>query len=204
MKKNLFIFIGILWLSAVATGIFLMSQYAGTAGKAAAAPTDWPAESAIKREARKMTLVMIAHPRCPCTRASIEELSRLMTQVQGKLEAYVIFIKPEGLPVDWEKTDSWRNATAIPGVTVMVDNNGVEAERFQAATSGQNLLYDQDGKLVFSGGITIFRGHEGDNDGRSAIAAIANGEEAPKNETPVYGCPLFAEGDERAATEVSK
>ncbi len=139
-----------------------------------------------------MTLVMIAHPRCPCTRATLGELARLMAKAQGRLKTYVLFIRPEGSPVDWEKTDLWAEASAIPGVTVLVDDQGAEAERFQAATSGQNLLYSPEGKLLFSGGITFSRGHEGDNAGSGTILSILNGNEAPQSETPVFGCPLFA------------
>src|SRR5436190_6315 len=85
-----------------------------------------------------------------------------------------------------------RPKVAIPGVTVRADVDGEAARRFGAATSGQALLYTADGRLLFSGGITESRGHEGDNAGRSAIAALVLGAEPTKLATsPVYGCPLF-------------
>ena len=56
-------------------------------------------------------------------------------------------------------------------------------------TSGHALLFDRDGHLLFSGGITPARGHEGDNFGASAIAARLAGRPAPA-ETPVFGCPI--------------
>ncbi|HEV7645779.1 MAG TPA: hypothetical protein VGO50_17705 [Pyrinomonadaceae bacterium] len=205
MKKRApFILITVLWVSIVAAGISALGNYGNTPGRAAAAPNDWPAGSKIQRDAGGMTLVLIAHPRCPCTRATIGELSRLMAKAQGRLKAYVLFIRPEGSPVDWEKTDLWAAAAAIPGVTVLVDDKGEEADRFQAATSGQNLLYSPEGKLLFSGGITLSRGHEGDNAGRDTIISILNGKQPAQNETPVYGCPIFAPDKEKQKMESAK
>jgi hypothetical protein len=144
---------------------------------------------------------MLAHPHCPCTRASLGELARLMAQAQGRVTAYVLFVKPSDFPDGWEKTDLLTSASAIPGVTVVRDDEGVEAGRFRAATSGQTMLYDAGGKLLFSGGITSARGHEGDNAGRAAIVSLLTTDEAGQGGTPVFGCPLFAEGNECQAGE---
>jgi hypothetical protein len=139
---------------------------------------------------------MLSHPHCPCTRASIEELNRLMAQTQGRVIAYVLFLKPTGSSTDWEKTDLWQSAARIPGVKVLVDDNGSEAHRFHAMTSGQTALYDIDGHLLFSGGITRARGHSGDNAGRSAIVSLLNTGDSDQTETPVFGCPLYGNGSE--------
>jgi hypothetical protein len=114
-----------------------------------------------------------------------------MAHSQGRLTAYVVFLKPSGFSDEWEKTDLWQSAASIPGVNVIVDNDGAEADRFNAATSGQTLLYSADGRLLFSGGITASRGHSGDNAGRSAIISFANAGVADRSETAVFGCPLF-------------
>jgi hypothetical protein len=115
-----------------------------------------------------------------------------MTQAQGRVTAYVLFIKPSGFTTEWEKTDLWASAAAIPGVHVVSDDEGVEADRFHSATSGQTLLYDAEGKLLFSGGITSARGHEGDNAGRAAIVSLLTTSDAALTKTSVFGCPLFA------------
>ena len=54
------------------------------------------------------------------------------------------------------------------------DDDGAEARRFGAETSGQTLLYDEHGALLFSGGITGARGHAGDNAGRASLVALLN------------------------------
>jgi hypothetical protein len=193
----------ILWLSLAVAGLSLISDYKGTPGVAAATPpARFPATSRIKPEAGRPTLVMLAHPHCPCTRASLGELERLMAQTENRAAAYVLFLKPPGFADGWEKTDLWETASAIPGVKAVLDADGKEAELFKAATSGQIFLYDAAEQLIFKGGITGARGHAGDNAGRDAVVALINKTEATKteatqtqaaqSETAVYGCPLFS------------
>ena len=114
----------------------------------------------------------------------------------------MLFLKPEGFSNGWEQTDSWRIAAALPGVTAVRDDSGREARRFGAATSGQTLLYDAGGALLFSGGITAARGHAGDNAGRSELVSLLNRGRSDRTRTlnlgqsvhdatSVFGCPLF-------------
>jgi hypothetical protein len=178
------------WAFMTAAGLRVLLKYENQPGPTNVAPARWPGDSAIVPSQDLPTLVMLAHPHCPCTRASIEELNRLMAQAQGRVRTYVLFIKPTGSTEDWEKTDLWQSAARIPGVTVIVDDGG-EAKHFNAETSGQTALYDVEGRLLFSGGITASRGHSGDNAGRSAIVSLLNTGTAEITETSVFGCPLF-------------
>ncbi len=114
-----------------------------------------------------------------------------MAQSQGRVRAYVLFTTPAGSAEDWEKTDLWQSAAEIPGVNVVKDSEGIEARLFNAATSGQTVLYDTRGQLLFSGGVTGSRGHFGDNAGQGAIISIVNAEMPEQTETSVFGCPLF-------------
>lgn len=114
-----------------------------------------------------------------------------MTRSQGRVRAYVLFTTPAGFAEDWEKTDLWKSAAEIPGVNVLKDSYGVEARLFNAATSGQTILYNTHGQLLFSGGVTGSRGHFGDNAGQGAIVSILNAEVPERTETSVFGCPLF-------------
>ena len=84
-------------------------------------------------------------------------------------------------------------APAVAGAATVGDPRAAEAGRFGVATSGHALLFDRDGRLLFSGGITPSRGHEGDNFGASAILARLDGRPAPA-ESPVFGCPIDAPG----------
>ena len=194
-RKSILITACAAWILMIAVGLTLLWRYEHASGPAAAPPSQWPLASGIHLASDRATLIMLAHPHCPCTRASIGELARLMAQAQGRVTAYALFVKPAGSSDDWENTDLWRNAAGIPGVNVVVDD-GVEAQRFHAVTSGQTVLYDAEGHLLFSGGITGSRGHSGDNEGRSAIVSLLNTGEAERAETVVFGCPLLGTNSE--------
>ena len=181
----------ILWLLVISIGLWMLWGYENTPGKAAEPPREWPADSKILPARDHATLVILAHPHCPCTRATIGELASIMAHSQGRLTAYVLFLKPRGFSEEWEKSDLWQSAASIPGVTAVIDDEGAEANRFHAATSGQTVLYDAGGRLLFSGGITGSRGHSGDNAGQAAILSLVNSGAADLTETSVFGCPLF-------------
>ena len=70
--------------------------------------------------------------------------------------------------------------------------DGVESGRFGAATSGQVLLYDPKGQLMFAGGLTPDRGHLGDSPGRQRILSLVKTGAADAKESLVFGCPLGA------------
>jgi hypothetical protein len=185
-----------LWVVTIGVGLAMLWNYQNSSGAAGVPPSRWPANSSVKLAAGRPTLVMLAHPHCPCTRSSIGELALLMARSHGRVSAYVLFFKPPNFPDGWERTDLWESAGSIPGVTVLSDEGGVEAGRFNAMTSGATMLYGADGRLLFSGGITGSRGHSGDNDGRSAIVALVTGEAATQAETAVFGCSLVDENAE--------
>jgi hypothetical protein len=183
---------GVLWLGVVGAGLGVLWDFENRPGVAAHPPVQWPSDSRLEPATDRPTLVMLAHPRCSCTRASIGELAVLMAQASVRPQAYVLFLKPAQFAHDWEKSPLWHSAAAIPNVTVVRDDDGLEARRFGAATSGQSMLYDVNGRLLFSGGITGSRGHAGDNAGRTAILALLHREVSGHNDTFVFGCSLFA------------
>lgn len=185
-----------LWIPAVGFGISKLWKYSITAGHPAEPPADWPRTTPVERIAGRSTLVMFAHPQCGCSRASLGELAIIMAHARGHVGASVFFYRPPAEPSQWARTDLWDTAMAIPGVRVSEDPNGLVAQSFGVFTSGQALLYDSAGRLQFKGGITAFRGHSGDNAGRSVITALLNGEPLSAGlpvTTPVFGCTLRGE-----------
>ena len=189
--KFLLFFFTILWFSAAIWGIVYLARYETTPGeKNVSYPTVFPLESQIERDAERPTLLFFAHPKCPCTRASLRELARLMANVDGKLQAYIVFSKPKDEGEDWTETDLRASAEAIPNVRVLIDEDERETKIFNAQTSGLTLLYDRSGNLRFDGGITSARGHEGDNAGSRAIFEIVTKEADKTAESLVFGCPL--------------
>ena len=180
----------------------MLARYDNGPGASAQAPPEWPAGSQVVLDPAGPTLVMLAHPRCVCTRASLAELAELMARATHRPKAYVVFIKPGGVGERWERTDLWKTASAIPGVTVLRDDHGVESRRFGAETSGQTLLYAADGQLLFTGGTTGARGHVGNNNGRAALLAMLSDQTPERTSSPVFGCPLFGTHDEIRSASV--
>jgi hypothetical protein len=181
----------IVWIGAVGTGMALLQTFETTPGQVGKSPTRWPTGCSIERDPERATLVMLAHSRCPCTAASLDELAEIMSHSHGLLAARVLFFIPNSPSAAWVNTSLWRTATAIPGVRVIADPGGKEAALFGARTSGEVFVYDPPGTRLFRGGITSGRGTAGESSGRGAILSLLSSGSAGRNETPVFGCPIF-------------
>src|SRR5438552_3978604 len=70
--------LGSAWIISVALGLGSLFNYGTTPGQIGVVPAAWPSVSKIGRSNDRPTVVMLAHPRCPCTRASISELAQIM------------------------------------------------------------------------------------------------------------------------------
>ena len=192
-----------LWLLAAGGGFVVILNYQNAAGRTGEAPRQWPTGTRIIPAHDRDTLLMFAHPQCPCTRASVEELNRLLARSVGKADVQVWFLKPAQFSDHWNRTSLWQSAAAIPGVTAHDDPDGAEARLFGAETSGDVLLYDTHGQLLFHGGITGSRGHAGDNAGEAAVISLLTGQEPGIRRTRVYGCSLSGDCDP-SATGITK
>lgn len=182
------------WVLLIAVLEILFLNYETRPSAQAQPPERWPLKTAVPKSPDRPTLLMFIHPRCPCTRASLEELNLLMTRCRGKADLQVLFLKPGKFAEGWTKTDHWKEASRIPGVKIMLDRDGRESRRFGTLISGQTLLYGTDGRLLFKGGITSSRGHSGSNAGRSALEAILLKGSSNLRQTPVFGCSLRSPG----------
>jgi hypothetical protein len=183
------------WLLAAGWGMWKLATYAAVPGVSGAAPADWPASSALLRAPGHFTAVIALHPECPCSQATVEELDSIMAQSAGRLRVHVLFIELAGLPESADRSELWARTQRIAGVELHKDSAGEEAHRFGTRTSGETRLYDPDGRLVFRGGITIARGHVGENPGQAAVLSLLarKATAGPPIVTPVFGCALWNE-----------
>lgn len=189
------VLIGVLlsgWAAVIALGFVVLIDYQNAPGQPAAPPADWPTSSALDPgpTSRGTIVVLFAHPRCPCTRATLGELERLLRHVRGKVAVHAVFVRPKAYDRAWVQDDLWQRAAAMPHVQVTQDTGGEEARRFGAFTSGQVLYYDAHRQLQFAGGITGSRGHEGNNKGRQALLQWIRHGRAERSSTFVFGCAL--------------
>jgi hypothetical protein len=115
-----------------------------------------------------------------------------MQRCGNKATTYALFLKPNGCSEKFARSALFEQTSRIKGVNAIVDENGREAKIFGSQTSGQLMVYNPKGHLVFAGGITPSRGHEGDNLGLDAASQIIDEKKRTFDCTDVYGCPLFA------------
>lgn len=177
-----------IWIGTVATMVRAIRRFETTPGRAASALPLWPAKG-IPLAAGRWTLVMLVHPHCSCSRASVRELQAILEKAPPSLRSYVLVYRPSDFPAGWERTDVVEAAQRLPRTQVMVDTDGQEAKRFGGFTSGQTFLYDGDGRLRFSGGITSLRGHAGANRGSADVIRIVRSE-LESSHHPVFGCAI--------------
>ena len=178
------------WGILVAAGYLALGAYAAAPGAAGHSRANWPRDSVIPLDARRLTLLMFLHPLCPCSSASVDELSELIARCRDRVRPHVVILRTPAL----DRAGGRRIGGCLKTVawlTTWNDAGGRLSRRFGVLTSGHVLLYDPAGRLLFSGGITPARGHRGPNSGRSAVLAELLGEPAAQRNAPTFGCPIF-------------
>jgi hypothetical protein len=198
------------WLAAVAVAYWSIEHYefATTDSSAAEFADHWPNDSKLPRQANHSTLVLFLHPKCPCSRASLSEIERLFTSIDGPAKTRPDFVVnvtvPQTASEDWLQTATLERVKAIADARIYVDWGGVEAAKFGATTSGFVMLFGENGSRQYAGGVTESRGHEGDNAGRNSLARILCHEIEMVEGIPAFGCRLCLPENERptATTEI--
>ncbi len=183
-----------LWLAGIATGGAGLLGHQTRPGSPGTPPADWPPEAAGRPAPGHFTLLVFAHPLCPCTRATFGELAWVLARAPAPVDAAVVAVRPPGAPPGWGDRSALPAASAALGARLVADDGGREAAAFGAETSGTVLLYDPAGRLVFRGGVTPGRGHAGDGPARRALLAALRGDSAGPR-FPVFGCPLTTPAD---------
>lgn len=154
-----------------------------------AAPGTWPVGTSIKRPTDAWSLVVAAHAKCPCTRATISELNRVLGRVHNNVHVIALLFRPSS-EKEWLHSDISNALAETPKTTIVDDMDGLQAAKFGATTSGEVFLYGPDGTLQFHGGITSARGHEGDSVGADSVVKLVNLQSSSVRQTPTFGCSL--------------
>ena len=154
------------------------------------AASGWPAGTALSLGTRG-ALVLFLHPHCPCSRATVSQLDRLLTAAQADdMKVEIVFVGPDAD----SSTVLSRAVAKLSGVERQSDVAGDLARRFGARISGEAFAYDGAGRLVFHGGLTSARGHEGDSYALTALIQWLRDGALPAtsdtNEFPTFGCRL--------------
>ena len=178
------------WGVTIVAGMYKVTVYSRSPGEAAPQPGQWPRGTTVPLAGDRPTMLLTLHPRCVCSRATLEELARLLAEISSPIRIQALMYLPEAGFDSWSESGLAKQARSIPGLTLLADVKGKEAERFGMSTSGHTALYAPDGRLLFSGGITSARGHVGDNAGHSAIVSILLKRQPATTRTPAFGCSI--------------
>lgn len=179
--------VGSVWVLLLACGTGYLAAHGARAGESGATPAGWP--GLVERSSHAWSVVLAAHPRCPCTRATAEELISALAGASETYELIVLAYRPPG-DAAFAETGVIRRLGGLTHARVVDDPDGRLAAGFGALTSGQAAVYDPQGNLRFRGGLTPSRAHVGPNTGAASLRALLRGETAFAPDAPVYGCPL--------------
>ncbi len=184
----------IAWGVLVLLGYGSMVVYSTSPAKSAVTADHFPLDSTLAH-GRNLTLITFLHPQCPCSRATVSELQELLVQneFQSNLTIYAVVSRPSGCSADFTRGAILDSLSSMKNVQVVIDKDDVESQRFGARASGQTLLFDGQGKCLFSGGITAARGEVGANAGVNALRQYLAGTTTTTTitkQTPVFGCSL--------------
>jgi hypothetical protein len=185
-----------LWLGSIAFGFAVLARHQWTAGTAATeasvlspAPITAALDAAGALDGRSTIVAVAVHPRCPCTRVALAELARVLARTPD-VACELFVLQPE------DADDAWSAAAAeaaalLPFARIHACSEA-DFARFGTTTSGHVLVIDARGRLLYSGGATLGRGHAGDNPGLEAVRAALAGSSDPSvvASHPVFGCPL--------------
>ncbi len=178
------------WGLLVGAGMSVLHARAARPGDAGSRPMQWPVESPLPLASDRPTLLVFLDLKCPCARATMAELEMILTRCGGRAVARILVEGTESGAATWANDRALANLARFPGVNARLDAKGIESNRFGIATSGHVLLFRPDGRLIYQGGVTGARGHEGANYGRDAVISLILGDEPGVRTFPVFGCPL--------------
>lgn len=163
-------------------------SYAGEGGTHAVVKEQWPQSSKLTTT-HAPQLVMFLHPGCACSKASLAELGRLLAEAP-ELSVQLVFMRTPKLEKLFKENPLISKAKTLPRTEIIFDEHGEEAKVFGAETSGHSFFYNEKSELVFNGGLTMARGHEGESVGKDSILAYFKGQKSIKDST-VFGCDIF-------------
>ena len=200
------------WLVMTVGTMAAFWSYEATPGEKAHVAASAPATSSVILTPGRKSLLVFIHPKCACTKATLSELRTIWNGLTPEITPACTFIlrQPAQTGNAWRETDIERACREFIGTQIIDDYAGAEAQRFGVTTSGTCLLYDQEGQLLFAGGITASRGHIGPAASQEVLREqLASSSGAPivgnaqthsdDDRCPVFGCPLFSPDDKGIA-----
>ena len=184
----------VVWCASAAVGWAWLAHFSSTPGQQDSAPLLLPerlAALSFAGSSGSKQLFVVLHPQCSCSRATVSELSRILSHNPQAARVTVLLYQPGALPPHWKAANALAEQIEELRVAAVSDIDGRYAAALHASTSGEVILYSGDGRLLFQGGITSQRGHEGDSFGGAELSRALQGRTPVVSKTAVFGCPVL-------------
>src|SRR5260370_41525618 len=68
------------WLLLLGAGFWVLERYRNTPGEAGPTARRWPAASTLPPPRSRPSLLLFAHPRCPCPAATLAALRQILAE----------------------------------------------------------------------------------------------------------------------------
>ena len=196
IKKYKFIF-ALIWLLLIASILFILYRYQFKSESLKNNLGDKSYQilsKAFNLKINTKNIFVFIHSECPCTEASLDELSRLYTRLNddhsSDLNSYFIFSMPEGFHQDIKKSQLWQKASKFKNSELYIDHGAILVKQLNINTSGY-LLYFDSSVLKYCGGITQSRSHRGSNKGLNHLYKLLNQDSYKFYQFPTFGCALY-------------
>ncbi|MBW7927116.1 MAG: hypothetical protein H3C58_03300 [Fimbriimonadaceae bacterium] len=141
----------------------------------------------------RWTLIMIVHPDCPCTKASLRNLAAILDATRLPVRAEIVGAMPPGY--EGPKKNLAMARGIVKSELVIMDADRA-LQTYGARTSGHLFVYDPDQDLVYSGGLTPARGAEDAMSSMRWFKALVH-QGAIASSAPTFGCSLRSATGER-------
>ncbi len=177
------------WCALITVGSGALTRFEAVPGANRPAPDQLAIEGGAPPSNPRAQLFLALHPKCPCSRASVRVLSRILSRAAVAPDVSVLMYRPAAEDGTWID-GTLRQTCESLGWRIRQDPDGVEASALGALTSGAVALYDAGGRLLFQGGVTAARGQETGGAGALGLEAALGRGSLSSHSSPVFGCPI--------------
>jgi hypothetical protein len=134
-------------------------------------------------------LFFFIHPKCSCTLASIDEFKDLLKDEYKDIKIVAIVSTRSSVDNEFMYSESTNLIKELNQVEIFYDIGAIETQKLGIKTSGHLLFYDSLGNLLYSGGITVSRGHRGESVGKMELSRrMKSSNNYQKYMADAYGC----------------
>ncbi|MEC8557431.1 MAG: hypothetical protein VXZ82_20710 [Planctomycetota bacterium] len=155
----------VLWLGLIVTGLSGINLYTASPGQTDEPVLSWLTDSHIDADNDVVKLLAFTYPLCPFSRVTLQERSRLLP-LTSQFQTTFVAVSNQEANLSWYG-GLLNHAEQLS--SVHVDQHRQRASRFGVFAYGHVLLFGAEGQCLFSGGLTVGRGDEGDGSSKLAL-----------------------------------